>query len=98
GRAFVVRLSDRGTDKVDEALLRRIGGPEALQEAVVVSQDAGHLQLLDPVSLRTVDVPRPPGFEAQGVAPVLRHEERLYLPAILVAIPTARGEKSPGVS
>jgi nonsense-mediated mRNA decay protein 3 len=95
GRAFVVRLSDRGTDKVDEETLRRIGGPEILQEAVVVSQDAGHLQLLDPVSLRTVDVPRPPGLEAKETVQVLRHEERLYLPAIVVAMPAAKKVQPP---
>ena len=93
GRAFVVRLSDRGTDKVDEESLRRLGGPEILQEAVVVSSDAGHLQLLDPVSLRTVDVPRPPDYQAGPTAWVLRHEERLYLPAHAVAPPPSKTPK-----
>jgi nonsense-mediated mRNA decay protein 3 len=87
GRAHVVRLSDRGTDKVDEETLTRLGGVEVLQEAVVVSQDAAHLQLLDPVTLRTVDVPRPAGAEAAETVWVLRHEDRLYLPALPVHIP-----------
>lgn len=95
GRAFVVRLTDRGTNKVDEADLKRLGGPEILQEAVVVSHDAGHVQLLDPVSYRTVDVPRPPDFEVGETAWVLRHEERLYLPALPVQWPAPKtGSKS----
>ncbi|HUR25489.1 MAG TPA: 60S ribosomal export protein NMD3 [Candidatus Thermoplasmatota archaeon] len=91
GRAFVVRLSNGGTDKVDEETLKRLGGPEILKEAVVVSQDAAHVQLLDPVSLRTVDVPRPPDYVPEATAWVLRHEERLYLPALPVALPQPKG-------
>jgi nonsense-mediated mRNA decay protein 3 len=90
GRAFVVRLSDGGTDKVDEEALRRLGGPEILKEAVVVSHDAANVQLLDPVSLRAVDIPRPPEFTPEATTWVLRHEERLYLPALPVQFPTAR--------
>lgn len=93
GRAFVVRLADRGTDKVDEETLKRLGGAEVLQEAVVVSADAHHVQLLDPVSLKTADVPRPPGFEPGETAWVLRHEERLYLPALPVTPPQAASGK-----
>lgn len=98
GRAFVVRLSDRGTDKVDEETLKRIGGPEVLKEAVVVSHDATNVQLLDPVSLRTVDVPRPPDFVPEATAWVLRHEERLYLPALPVALPQPKGGSKSGPS
>ncbi len=88
GRALVVRLADRKTDKVDEEDLKRIGGAEALQEAVLVSQDKDHLQVLDPVSFKTVDVPRPGQFETdQDSVWVLRHDERLYLPAMTVHIP-----------
>lgn len=98
GRAFVVRLSDRGTDKVPEEDLKRLGGPEVLLEAVVVSADEGHVQLLDPVSLKTVDVPRPPGFEVGETAWVLRHEERLYLPALPVQPPVQPKTGSKGVA
>lgn len=88
GRALVVRLLDRKTDKVAEEYLRRLGGPEILAEAVLVSQDAAHLQVMDPVTFRTIDVSRPPGFEAKGdTVWVLRHEERLYLPAMAVQFP-----------
>lgn len=83
GRAFVQRLGDRGTDKLDEERIRRVGGTELLKEAVLVSQDANNLQVLDPESFRTVDVPRPPGLEtSEATIWVLRHEERLYLPAM----------------
>jgi nonsense-mediated mRNA decay protein 3 len=96
GRAFVVRLSDRGTDKVDEADLKRLGGPEILLEAVVVSKHAGHVQLLDPVSFKTVDVTLPPNAEVGETAWVLRHDERLYLPANPVQwpVPPKTGSKS----
>jgi nonsense-mediated mRNA decay protein 3 len=80
GRAMVVDLETHRRDKVDTEGLRRLGGPEMLQDAVLVSQDEAHLQLLDPVSLATVDVVRPEGFQATGpTVPVVRHEERLYL-------------------
>ncbi len=99
GRAFVARLLDRGTDKVPEESLRRLGGLELLQEAVLVSQDAGNLQVMDPVDYRTVDVPRPAGFDEEGPTVwVVRHEERLYLPALPFtppAAPAGRGQKKP---
>jgi nonsense-mediated mRNA decay protein 3 len=81
GRATVLDLATHKRDKVDADRLRRLGGPEVVQEAVLVSQDAHHLQVLDPVSLATVDVPRPPGFVAEGgTVRVIRDQERLYLP------------------
>lgn len=100
GRAFVVRLSDRGTDKVDEETLKRLGGPEILREAVVVSHDAANVQVLDPVSLRTFDVPRPPGFEPgeDGTTWVLRHDERLYLPALPVSLSRPKDGSKSGAS
>lgn len=83
GRAMVLYLDSHKRDKVDADGLRRLGGPELVQEAVLVSQDAGHLQVLDPVSLATVDLPRPEGFAVEGpTVGVLRHEERLFLPAV----------------
>lgn len=88
GRALIVSLADRRSNKVEEEKLKRLGGPEILREAVLVSQDPAHLQILDPVSFKTVDVPRPAGLEATGETVwVLRHEERLYLPAMAVQFP-----------
>ena len=86
GRAFCHRLRDHGTTKVDETRLKRLGGTELLREAVVVSQDPSSLQLLDPVSNMTKDVPRPAGYQAPDPTVwVLRYEEELYLPAFLPA-------------
>ncbi len=94
GRAVAMHLKDHKKTKMGAEELRRLGGAEILQEAVVVSADAGHIQLLDPVDYRTVDVPRPEGFKVEGQnAWVLRHEERLYLPALPVVFP--KGPKGP---
>jgi nonsense-mediated mRNA decay protein 3 len=83
GRAHLLDLERHTRTKVDEAGLRRVGGLDDLRQAVLVSQDAGGLQILDPVDLRTVEVPRPEGFFAPNPTVwVLRHEERLYLPQL----------------
>ena len=84
GVAMVMELLSHKRNKVEEGRLRRLGGPELLQEAVLVSKDSANLQVLDPVSLRTVDLPRPEGFAAEEASVwVLRHEERLWLPAFM---------------
>lgn len=84
GKVLVYDLATHRRDKVPEEELRRLGGPELLREAVLVSQDPGHLQVLDPVTLHTVDLPRPEGYAAEGATVwVLRHEERLYVPPVL---------------
>jgi len=86
GKVLVYDMLTHRRDKIPEEELRRLGGPELLREAVLVSQDPGHLQVLDPVSLQTVDLPRPEGYKADGATVwVLRHEERLYLPPVLPA-------------
>lgn len=80
GNAIVVDLATHRRTRVPEERLRRIGGAEAVREAVLVSQDPRNLQVLDPVSHHTQDVPRPDGYSADGqTVPVLRFEERLYL-------------------
>lgn len=96
GRALIVNLADRRSNKVDEEELKRMGGPEILREAVLVSQDPVHLQIMDPVSYKTQDVPRPAGYEATGdTVWVLRHEERLYLPAMAVQFPKSGALEPP---
>lgn len=83
GKAHIIDIISHRKDKVPESELKRLGGPEILQEAVLVSQETANLQVLDPVSLRTVDLPRPEGYLAdEGTVWVLRHEEKLYLPAV----------------
>ncbi|HUR61249.1 MAG TPA: 60S ribosomal export protein NMD3 [Candidatus Thermoplasmatota archaeon] len=86
GKVLIYDMLTHRRDKVPEEELRRLGGPELLKEAVLVSQDAANLQVLDPVSLHTVDLPRPEGYVAEGATMwVLRHEERLYVPPVLPA-------------
>ncbi|HUR62687.1 MAG TPA: NMD3-related protein [Candidatus Thermoplasmatota archaeon] len=86
GKVLVYDMGTHRRDKVPEEELRRLGGPELLKEAVLVSQDSGNLQVLDPVSLHTVDLPRPEGYVADGATIwVLRHEERLFVPPVLPA-------------
>lgn len=74
----IVDLESHRKSKVHEDDVTRLGGPELIEEAVLVSMDASGAEVMDPVTYRTVpllinDVP--PG--AQSV-PVVRHEERLY--------------------
>ncbi len=88
GRAVILDLHSRRKDRAEEEDLERLGGPEVLSEAILVSQDAANLQVLDPVSLKTVDLPRPEGYDVEAGATaiwVLRHEERLWLPATIPA-------------
>lgn len=54
--------------------------PSEALDAVVVSESARELQVLDPESLRTVDLRKPPGFpQGQGSVKVVRWAERLWL-------------------
>jgi nonsense-mediated mRNA decay protein 3 len=86
GKVLVYDMHSHRRDKIPEEGLKRLGGPELLKEAILVSQDAANLQVLDPVSLHTVDLPRPEGYIAEGgTVWVLRHEERLFVPAVLPA-------------
>lgn len=85
GRAHVVDLATGRWDKVDETRLKRLGGPEILDEAILVSEDPAHFQVLDPVTLRTVDLVRPTGMATPEPFFVLRHEEHLWIPSYLPA-------------
>jgi nonsense-mediated mRNA decay protein 3 len=86
GKVLIYDMATHRRDKIPEEELRRLGGPELLKEAVLVSQDAGNFQVLDPVSLLTVDLPRPEGYITEGgTIWVLRHEERLFVPPVLPA-------------
>lgn len=82
GNAIVMDLESHRRTRVPEATLRRIGGPEVVQDAVVVSTAPGEIQVMDPVSLRTRDLLRPDDYEPPGpTVPVVRHEGRLYIAA-----------------
>ncbi len=86
GRAVILDLHTHRKDRAEEPELKRLGGPDALKEAILVSQDAANLQVMDPTTLQTVDLPRPPGYvvdEGAAAIWVLRHEDRLWIPATL---------------
>lgn len=85
GRAQIVDLHTHRSDKVPAEGLKRLGGPEILVEAVVVSEDEAHWQVLDPVTLLTVDVPRPPAMATPQPFYILRHEGHILVPNYLPA-------------
>ena len=74
GRRRTVSRSDR------EGLVL-VGVESDVVEAVVVSSSPGEVQLLDPKTMRTVDLRTPPGFRLGGreTLGVLRHEGRLMI-------------------
>ncbi len=80
GNASCVDLLHHRKMKVPEKTLRRLGGLDIIQEAILVSQDASGLQVLDPVTLRTQDLLRPDGWAGSAeTVPVLRIDDRLYV-------------------
>lgn len=56
-----------------------VGRREEEQEAVVVSQQGQEAQILDPVSLKTVDVRMPRPLELGETAHVFRYDERIWV-------------------
>lgn len=50
----------------DLGRLEVVGGPADLRDAVIVAQTAGELQVLDPVTYRTIELRKPPSFRATG--------------------------------
>ncbi len=79
GKVAVLDLETHRRDRVHEERLKRLGGPELLQDAVRVSRDASGVQVLDPQSYKTETVLVPVEYDDEGeTVPVLRHEERLY--------------------
>jgi nonsense-mediated mRNA decay protein 3 len=61
--------------------LRLVGDADCPEEAVVVSTSGGEAQVLDPVSMRTVDVRVPEGFVIEGreTVDVVRAEDQLHI-------------------
>lgn len=80
GRVQCIDLTRQRKTRIAESSIRRLGGPELVQEAVLVSIGESELQLMDPETYRTQDVLRPDGWKPEGdTVPVLRHEERMYV-------------------
>jgi nonsense-mediated mRNA decay protein 3 len=71
----------RRLTREERAALRFVGDGSAAEEAVVVSRSGPEVQVLDPVTLRTVDLPVPPGFDPgdRETVQVLRVEDELFL-------------------
>lgn len=59
--------------------VRVIGRASDESEAVVVSFHPGRLQVLDPATLRTVDLDAQEDYRGQETVHVFRHEDRLYV-------------------
>lgn len=57
-----------------------IGNDESLQDAVVVSETKQELQILDPDTLKTVDVVKPRDFKFEGeTVKILKYDENVFL-------------------
>ncbi len=59
--------------------LKVVGRAKDEEEAVVVSFRPGTLQLLDPVTLRTVDLAVEDDYAGKQTVPVFRHDDQLYV-------------------
>jgi nonsense-mediated mRNA decay protein 3 len=71
----------RHLSRGDLDLLELLGEGGSYEDAVVVSHTGAEVQVLDPVTLRTIELPLPKGFELEGreTVKVVRREDRLYL-------------------
>ncbi len=71
----------RRLTREDRAALRFVGDASAPEEAVLVSSRGSEVQVLDPVTMRTVELPVPPGFDPgdRETVLVLRVEGELFL-------------------
>lgn len=61
--------------------LRLVGDVDCPEEAVIVSSSGAEVQVLDPVSMRTVDLTVPPGFQLEGRESVMvvRTVDQLFI-------------------
>ncbi len=71
----------RRVSREDRAQLRFVGDASAPEEAVLVSKGDNDIQVLDPVTYRTVDLSIPKGYDPAGLETVrvLRLEGELHL-------------------
>lgn len=70
------RKVSQGREALTDAL---VFGSETIRDAVVVSESGDELQILDPETLRTVDVPKPAGLEPGKQVRVLRWNDQLHV-------------------
>jgi NMD protein affecting ribosome stability and mRNA decay len=71
----------RHLSRGDLDLLELLGDVDATEEAVVVSSTEIEVQVLDPVTFKTVEIPIPQGFDLTGreTVSIIRREETLFL-------------------
>lgn len=71
----------RTLSHADRTALVRVGTEDDLEDAVVVSASAGEVLVLDPATLRTLELVLPKGFDLTGreTVGVLRHDGRVLL-------------------
>jgi nonsense-mediated mRNA decay protein 3 len=80
GHVHCIDMLKQSKTRLNATSIRRLGGPEEIIEAVLVSESETELQLMDPVSYHTQDVLRPDKWKRTGdTVQVLRHEERMYV-------------------
>jgi nonsense-mediated mRNA decay protein 3 len=65
----------------DRQDLELVGDTDHPEEAVLVSSTGAEVQVLDPLSMRTVDLPLPKGYDLEGreTVRVVRADDQLYL-------------------
>lgn len=74
----VLHLERQRRDRMPTSHLRRLGGIELRQEAVVVSRGPDGVMVLDPDNHRTTTILVPEDVEVGETLPVVRIEERLF--------------------
>ncbi|MGB1585928.1 MAG: 60S ribosomal export protein NMD3 [Thermoplasmatota archaeon] len=74
----VLDLETHQRTRMHEDDAKRLGGLELFEDAVLVSQDATGVQVMDPKSYQTVTLLCPEPIGPEGIVPVIRFEERLY--------------------
>lgn len=80
GKVQCVDVLKHMRTRIPESELKRIGGGELVREAIVVSHTATEVQVMDPDTYATIDLPKPPTFVVDGeTVPVIKWEEELFL-------------------
>jgi nonsense-mediated mRNA decay protein 3 len=80
GRVQVVDMHRHMRTRIQAAELKRIGGPEIVRDAIVVSHDANEVQIMDPDTFLTHGLPIPETFKVDGeTVPIIKWEEELFL-------------------
>lgn len=74
----VIDLVDRKRTRLDEAGLHRVGGPEMVEDAVVVAQEPSGVEVIDPRTQKTQTVLVDEDVTGQETVAVVRVEDRLY--------------------